>query len=111
MVIKKKNKKRAKKAANNETPPSKKISLPAFGMAEDILGMQSSESGVRSAELQNVAHYAEPERKPGRADGELHLVTFHLETEEFGVDIGRVQEIIRIGQITVVPNAPNSYAG
>lgn len=111
MAIKKKNKKKSKNTANNETLPSKKINLPAFGMAEDILGMQSAESGPRSAELQEVARYAEPEIKAGQAAGELHLVTFHLETEEFGVDIGRVQEIIRVGQITVVPNAPEFIRG
>ncbi|WP_088228613.1 chemotaxis protein CheW [Desulfosporosinus sp. FKB] len=37
---------------------------------------------------------------------EEQLVTFSLGSEEFGVDIMRVQEIIRIPPITRVPNAP-----
>jgi len=36
---------------------------------------------------------------------EEQLVTFSLGTEEFGVDIMRVQEIIRIPPITRVPKA------
>jgi len=37
---------------------------------------------------------------------EEQLVTFRLGTEEFGVDIMSVQEIIRIPPITRVPKAP-----
>lgn len=37
---------------------------------------------------------------------EEQLVTFSLGSEEFGVDIMRVQEIIRIPPITRVPKAP-----
>lgn len=41
------------------------------------------------------------------ADGSLiQLVTFKLGGEEFGVDILKVQEIIRMMPITKVPNAP-----
>lgn len=39
------------------------------------------------------------------------LVTFSLGTEEFGVDIMRVQEIIRIPPITRVPKAPSYVEG
>ena len=39
------------------------------------------------------------------------LVTFSLGSEEFGVDIMRVQEIIRIPPITRVPKAPNYVEG
>lgn len=42
---------------------------------------------------------------------EEQLVTFSLGTEEFGVDIMRVQEIIRIPPITRVPKAPNYVEG
>lgn len=37
---------------------------------------------------------------------EEQLVTFSLGTEEFGIDIMKVQEIIRIPPITRVPKAP-----
>jgi purine-binding chemotaxis protein CheW len=42
---------------------------------------------------------------------EEQLVTFSLATEEFGVDIMKVQEIIRIPPITRVPKAPNYVEG
>ena len=42
---------------------------------------------------------------------EEQLVTFSLGTEEFGVDIMRVQEIIRIPPITRVPKAPSYVKG
>jgi purine-binding chemotaxis protein CheW len=41
----------------------------------------------------------------------LELVSFNVGTEEFGVDISYVQEIIRIMQITKVPNAPEFVEG
>ena len=42
---------------------------------------------------------------------EEQLVTFSLGSEEFGVDIMRVQEIIRIPPITRVPKAPTYIEG
>ena len=42
---------------------------------------------------------------------EEQLVTFNLGSEEFGVDIMRVQEIIRIPPITRVPKAPTYVEG
>lgn len=60
--------------------------LPESGMREEIL--------VREA--------------GGRE--ELHLVTFSL-GERYGVDIAQVQEIIRVGNITVVPNCPSYMDG
>jgi len=41
----------------------------------------------------------------------LQLVSFHLGGEEFGLDILRVQEIIRIQPLTRVPNSPDFIAG
>lgn len=42
---------------------------------------------------------------------EEQLVTFSLGSEEFGVDIMHVQEIIRIPPITRVPKAPDYVEG
>jgi purine-binding chemotaxis protein CheW len=42
---------------------------------------------------------------------ELQLVSFHVGGEEFGLDILRVQEIIRVQHLTRVPNAPASING
>lgn len=58
-----------------------KISLPSSGLAEDILQAVKDEAN------------------------EMQLVTFNL-GEEYGVPINQVQEIIRVGSITQVPNSP-----
>jgi purine-binding chemotaxis protein CheW len=42
---------------------------------------------------------------------ELHLVTFALEREEFGVPIRQVREVIRVGDITRVPQARQHVRG
>ncbi len=41
----------------------------------------------------------------------LQLVSFHIGGEEFGLDILRVQEIIRIQELTRVPNSPEFVDG
>ena len=41
----------------------------------------------------------------------LQLVSFHIGGEEFGLDILRVQEIIRIQALTRVPNSPDFVDG
>jgi len=120
---------KVKKIIGERKTASGGIQLPAFGLAEEILGTVSSELGdfgelsraVRSSELE--ARGAEiairsPELEVRsknaelKSDGaELHLVTFNIDREEYGVEIGSVQEIIRVGQITPVPNAPKFIKG
>lgn len=117
MAVKKAATKSDKKKAR-KSGPEKKISLPAFGLAEDILGMQSAESGVRSVEtgsleagtLSSESGVRNDEAGPISGE-ELHLVTFKVDAEEYGVEITRVQEIIRVGHITAVPNAPAFVKG
>jgi len=41
----------------------------------------------------------------------LQLVSFHLDNEEFGLEILKVQEIIRIQELTRVPNSPDFVEG
>ena len=41
----------------------------------------------------------------------LQLVSFHLDGEEFGLEILRVQEIIRMMELTRVPNSPSFVEG
>jgi purine-binding chemotaxis protein CheW len=51
-------------------------------------------------------------RESRPADGELlQLVGFHVGEEEFGINILRVQEIIRAQQLTRVPNSPEFMEG
>ena len=42
---------------------------------------------------------------------ELHLVTFTLDREAYGVPVQRVREVIRVGEITRVPQAPEHVRG
>jgi purine-binding chemotaxis protein CheW len=44
-------------------------------------------------------------------DKELHIVGFRIGRETFGLPISSVREIIRVPEITVVPNAPEDIAG
>lgn len=55
-------------------------------------------------ELENVAQTEAAGTE--EMSGELQLVSFKIGSEEFGVDILRVQEIIRMVEITKVPQAP-----
>lgn len=42
---------------------------------------------------------------------ELHLVTFRIGTEFFGVPISAVQEIVRVPEIAKIPQAPDFVEG
>ena len=45
------------------------------------------------------------------ADRTLQLVSFRLADEEYGVEIGKVREIILVGEITEVPQTPRYVKG
>src|SRR6267154_4490059 len=42
---------------------------------------------------------------------ELQVVGFRIGNETFGVRIGSVREIVRVTEITTVPNAPDTIEG
>lgn len=63
-----------------------RFSLPPSGLAEDILGL-----------IKDM-----PE--------EIQIVTFSLD-EQYGIPINQVQEIIRVGSITRIPNSPPNMEG
>jgi purine-binding chemotaxis protein CheW len=58
------------------------------------------------ADTLEVAAATAPAPKP-----ELHLVTFALDREEFGIPVTQVREVIRVGEITRVPQAPPHVRG
>lgn len=58
----------------------------------------------------DMAEKQPPDAKT-RSDGELQLVVFNIGKEEFGVEITRVQEIIRMASITGIPQAPDYIRG
>jgi purine-binding chemotaxis protein CheW len=81
-----------------------KISLPSSGLAEDILAQFIDKAQVEV----NQSTTAE---KREQQEALLHLVTFQLGREEYGVEIASVQEIIRATDITPVPGAPAHVRG
>ena len=53
----------------------------------------------------------ETDRTVKARDDEVQLVCFRLAKEEYAISIMKVQEIIRVGQITALPNAPVHISG
>jgi len=51
------------------------------------------------------------EKKQYDSEDLLQLVSFNIDNEEFGIDILKVEEIIRVISITKIPNAPDFIEG
>lgn len=66
---------------------------------------------VPSSQNKNIAHKAGHGADARVSDVLLHLVTFDLMGEEFGVPILDVREIILMSEVTPVPNAPAFVEG
>lgn len=81
-----------------------KFELPSSGFAEDILAQFIDMTQVQA----NQVNAAEKQDQTALL---LHLVTFQLGREEYGVEIASVQEIIRATDITPVPGAPAHVRG
>jgi purine-binding chemotaxis protein CheW len=82
---------------------------PASGGALVTGGAPRAELSPRS---HNVSFFAAPAREERKAaEATEHLATFFLGSEEYGVDVRLVQEIIRVSEITPVPRAPASIKG
>ncbi len=66
---------------------------------------------------QQLLHFADavdglvPEASVAAPVPELHLVTFQLDREEFGIPIGQAREVVRVGDLTRVPEAPPHIRG
>ena len=52
-----------------------------------------------------------PDQSHSGVEGLLQIVSVKVGNEEFGLDILRVQEIIRVQQLTRVPNSPDFVEG
>lgn len=78
--------------------------MPSSGLAEDILTRFINRE---QAEVYRVDKAQTEEH----AAILLHLVTFRLGKEEYGVEIASVQEIIRATDISPVPGAPLHVSG
>ncbi len=108
-----------------------RVSLPSSGLAEDILAMAEAaevavapppateparqippSTPVAEARAHAISFFATPLREERKAvEATEHLATFFLAKEEYGVDVRLVQEIIRVGEITQVPRAPEFIKG
>ena len=99
-----------------------RISLPASGLAQDILAREDAKfietvgpqevvtpAATRPDSLSFLLAPAREEKKPVEATE--HLVTFILGNEEYGLDVRLVQEVIRLTEITPVPRAPDFVKG
>jgi len=97
-------------AGNDEN--QKKIVLPSSGLAEDILGNIAG-ADARAKEWHETVSEMEKDAFEEKETEEesLHLVGFFLQGEEYALDISQVQEIIRVGGWTRVPNAPGHIKG
>jgi len=88
-----------------ENPPGP-IVLPASGLAEDVLPPAESPGG------HSLSFFAAPAQEQRAAtEATEHLATFFLDREEYGVEVRQVQEIRRVGEITSVPRAPEFIRG
>jgi purine-binding chemotaxis protein CheW len=93
---------------NNKKNAETSTSLPSYGLAEDVLESDFSkqvkmpENKEKSSKSGNGLFYN---------DGMMKYVTFFLEGEEYALPISQVQEIMRIGEITRVPNSPEYVKG
>jgi len=54
---------------------------------------------------------AEPAPAPAPVERQLHLVTFELDGEAYAVPIAMVREVVRVADLTRVPNAPPHIRG
>lgn len=110
------------------SPAGTRIELPASGLAQDILARAdvahiepASEAALAAHEPEqatslvpahSLSFFAAPAREERKAaEATEHLATFLLAGEEYGVDVRLVQEIIRVGEITQVPRAPEFIKG
>lgn len=93
-----------------EEPVEAPTTLPASGLAADILGRldEPSEAMPQEEKTEGPAESPEPDRPEETV---MKYVTFFLGGEEYGLPISQVQEINRLGEITRVPNSPSHVMG
>ena len=115
---------------DSATPREGRLALPSSGLAADILARVDAGEGapptgatdlapalpspVPETPLRghNISFFAAPVREERKAvEATEHLATFYLSSEEYGVDVRLVQEIIRVAEITQVPRAPEFIKG
>ncbi len=113
-------------AAESTAAESKKVTLPAFGFAEDLLGKSKPETAAEDAPAPEIDQ-ADPRRIFAFADSldrrgdeiEAQAVPVRLETwvafslagEVFALPVAPIREVVRVASITRVPHAPRPIRG
>ena len=69
---------------------------------------RGAEALLGFADAMTIREAAETPAAPGP---ELHLLTFALDREEFGIPVTQVREVIRVAELTRVPQAPAHVRG
>jgi purine-binding chemotaxis protein CheW len=106
-----------------------RIELPSSGLAADILAREevqrieprapaapgaavAAAAGRAEAGAQSLSFFTVPvQEERAAAEATEHIATFNLDREEYGVEVRLVQEIRRVGEITLVPRAPDFIRG
>jgi len=94
-------------------PLASPVSLPASGLAEEILGqVEAAAPAETPGGGHSLSFFAAPAQQAKAAvEATEHLATFFLAGEEYGVEVRQVQEIRRVTEITSVPRAPEFIRG
>lgn len=105
-------------------PAPGRVTLPASGLASEILASEelagladgapaATEPSHDADAADNLSFFssAAREEKTAVAESTEHLATFFLSSEEYGLPVRLVQEIIRVTEITQVPRAPDFIKG
>jgi purine-binding chemotaxis protein CheW len=102
-----------------DQPASEKMpALPSFGLAEEVLQPRASPAVPAPAQrppaglLEWLGSLPASEREgPAPSEPPVQLVAIELGHELYGIEIHRVQEVLRVGPITRVPGAPSPFIG
>ncbi|RMH17616.1 MAG: chemotaxis protein CheW [Acidobacteria bacterium] len=104
-----------KSPTKKETAP---VTLPAYGLAEDVLGGAAAKAAgsgeeriydfAAALEAEDARRLEEAPARPQRLET---WVTFGLGDETYGLPVAPVQEVLRVTGITRVPHAPRPIRG
>ncbi len=114
-----------KPSAAEKQPAARKFTLPAFGLAEDVLAKPAAPEAP--ADAPSPAKAGDPSRiftfadtlEQGTAEAETESAPVRLETwvafslagEVFALPVEPVREVVRVTSLTRVPHAPQPIRG
>lgn len=80
---------------------------------QETRGQKNAEPETSSLQKQEtvIAKETEESVKKEATPGEVEAIVFSLDNEEYGIDIHQVKEVIKVRELTDVPNAPKDIMG